>query len=86
VFILRIFWYAHLKCRSRDSSVGIVTAYMLDGRGVGVQVPVGASFFCSPRCLDRFWGPIQLPIQWVVGALSPWVKRLGHEADHSTPN
>jgi hypothetical protein len=29
---------------SRDSSVGIVTGYGLDGRGVGVRVPVGARF------------------------------------------
>jgi hypothetical protein len=25
------------------------------------------------------------PIQWVLGALSPWVKRQGPEADHSPP-
>jgi hypothetical protein len=29
-------------------------------------------------------GPTQPPIQWVL-ALSPGVKRLGHEADHSPP-
>jgi hypothetical protein len=28
-------------------------------------------------------GPIQPPIQWVPGALSPGVKRPGREADHS---
>jgi hypothetical protein len=28
-------------------------------------------------------GPTQLPIQWVPETLSPGVKRLGHEADHS---
>jgi hypothetical protein len=26
------------------------------------------------------------PIQWVQGALSPLVKRLGSEADHSSPS
>jgi hypothetical protein len=31
-------------------------------------------------------GPIQPPIQWVPGALSPWVKRSVREADHSPPS
>jgi len=30
-------------------------------------------------------GPNQPPIQWVPGALSLGVKRLGCEADHSPP-
>jgi hypothetical protein len=30
-------------------------------------------------------GPTQPPIQWVLGALSPWVKRPRREADHSPP-
>jgi hypothetical protein len=29
--------------------------------------------------------PTQPPIQWVEGALSPGVKRPGHEADYSPP-
>jgi hypothetical protein len=31
-------------------------------------------------------GTTQPPIQWVPGALSLGVKRLGHEADHSPPS
>jgi len=31
-------------------------------------------------------GPIQPPIQWVLGALSLGVKRPGREADHSPPS
>jgi hypothetical protein len=31
-------------------------------------------------------GPTHPPIQWVPGALSLGVKRLGHEADHSPPS
>jgi hypothetical protein len=31
-------------------------------------------------------GPTQFPTQWVPGALSLGVKRLGHEADHSPPS
>jgi hypothetical protein len=38
--------------RSRDSAVGIATVYMLDDRGVGVRVLVGASIFSSPRRPD----------------------------------
>jgi hypothetical protein len=30
-------------------------------------------------------GPTQPSIQWGLGALSPWVKRQGREADHSSP-
>jgi hypothetical protein len=30
-------------------------------------------------------GPTQSPIQWVPGALTPKIKRMGHEADHSRP-
>jgi hypothetical protein len=31
-------------------------------------------------------GPIQRPMQWVLGALSPEVKRPGREANHSPPS
>jgi hypothetical protein len=31
-------------------------------------------------------GSTQLPIQWISGALSPSVKQLGREADHSPSN
>jgi hypothetical protein len=31
-------------------------------------------------------GPTQAPTQWVPGALSPTVKRLAREADHSPPS
>jgi hypothetical protein len=31
-------------------------------------------------------GPTQSPIQWIPGALSLGVKRLGREADHSPPS
>jgi hypothetical protein len=47
-------------CTSRDSAIGIATGYGLDGRGVGVRVPVGWRIFFSPRRHDRFWGPTSL--------------------------
>jgi hypothetical protein len=31
-------------------------------------------------------GPTQLPVQWISGALSLGVKRLGRKADHSPPS
>jgi hypothetical protein len=31
-------------------------------------------------------GPTQLPIQWVLGALSPGAEWPGHKADHSLPS
>jgi hypothetical protein len=30
-------------------------------------------------------GPTQPPIQWVPGALSPGIKQLGRDTDHSPP-
>jgi hypothetical protein len=39
--------------------------------------------FSSPPHPNRPWGPHHPAIQWVLGALSPRVKRPGREADHS---
>jgi hypothetical protein len=45
--------------------------------------PVGARIFSM---LSRpALRPTHRPIQWVPGALSPGVERLGREADHSPP-
>jgi hypothetical protein len=71
--------------RRRDSLVGIVAGYELDGRGVGVRVPVGARFFSSPRRSDMFWGPPSLLSNGYWGLLSRGIKRPGHDADHSPP-
>jgi hypothetical protein len=38
---------------SRESVVGIATSYGLDGRGIGVRVPVGSRIFSSPNRPDR---------------------------------
>jgi hypothetical protein len=46
-------WLVPLDAGSRDSVVGIATAYGLDGRGVGVRVPVGSRIFSSPLRPDR---------------------------------
>jgi hypothetical protein len=53
-------WVSLKHYQSRDSAVGIVTGYGLDDQGVGVQVPVGARIFYSPRRSDLLWGPPSL--------------------------
>jgi hypothetical protein len=51
--------------------------------GVGVRVPVGATFLSSP--LRPVLGPAQPPIQRVPAAISPGLKRRVREAHHSYP-
>jgi hypothetical protein len=63
-----------------SSSVGAATGYGLDGLRAGVYVLVGA------RLSRPGLGPTQPPIQWVLMALSPGVKRPGHETDHLPPS
>jgi hypothetical protein len=42
---------------SQGSGVVTATGYSMDGRGIGVRVPVEARFVASSRRPDRFWGP-----------------------------
>jgi hypothetical protein len=57
----------------------------LHDRGVGVRFPLGARIFSSPCLLDRSWRPPTFLSNEYRGALSPGIKRLGREADHSPP-
>jgi hypothetical protein len=59
--------------RSQDSSVGTATGCQLDGRGVGIRVPVGARSFSSPRCPHHFWRPSNL-LSNGYQELFPWGK------------
>jgi hypothetical protein len=68
-----------------DSAVGIATGYVLDGRGVGVLVPVGARFLSSRRRPGWFWGPPSLLPNGYRGLFLRGVKWPGREADHSPP-
>jgi hypothetical protein len=58
-----------------------------DVRGYGLVGPGSISgrtkYFSSPQRSNRL---TQLPIQWVQGAISLWVKPPGHEADYSLPS
>ena len=66
--------YPHLD---RDSSVGIVTRYGLDGSGI--ESRWGRDF---PHPSRPTLGPIQPPVQWVPG-LSLRVMRQGRGHDHT---
>jgi hypothetical protein len=57
----------------------MLTTTGLYNGGVAAVVPIGPSVFISLE-------PTQSPIQSKPGVLSPEVKRLGREADHSPPS
>jgi hypothetical protein len=73
----------HMHYGSRNSVVGIATAYGLDDPGIGVRVPVGSRIFSTSS--RSALGPAQPQIKWVPGNISLEVKRPGHEAAHSPP-
>jgi hypothetical protein len=54
----------------------------LGGRG---SIPGGASFFLYSVASRPALGPAHPPIHWVPWALSPVVKRPGHEYNYSPP-
>jgi hypothetical protein len=70
---------------SRDSVVGIATGYGLGDQGVGVPSAGRVKNFLSSTSSRPALGSIQPPIQWEPEVVSPGVKRLGREADHSPP-
>jgi hypothetical protein len=69
----------------RDSEVGIAIGYGLDNRRVGVPSPGRVKNFLFSKSSRPALRSTQPPIQWVPGALSPGIERLGREADHSPP-
>jgi hypothetical protein len=59
---------------SRDNSVGIATGCGLDGR---VSIPDGGKIFLFSTASRPALRPTQPPMQWVLRALPPGVKRQG---------
>jgi hypothetical protein len=67
---------------SRNSAIAVATG-RTRGRSSSPGRVKNVLFSKSSRPV---LGPTQPPIQWVLGVLSPGVKRPGREADHSPPN
>jgi hypothetical protein len=80
------FVLSQVLSKSRDSSVGIALGYGLHDRGVlGFHFRRGLGIFLFTTVSRTAQGPTRPPIQWILEALSPGVKRPGREADHSPP-
>jgi hypothetical protein len=71
---------------SRDSAVSIATTYEVDNKKGRNSSPSRVKNFLFSTSSRPDLAFIQLPSQWVSGALSPAVKRPGREADHSPPS
>jgi hypothetical protein len=63
-------------------SAGMATGYVLDSQG---SIPDESKIFLFSTASRLALGSNQPPIQWVPGTISPGVKWLGREADHSPP-
>jgi hypothetical protein len=68
---------------SHDYIVGIMTGYMLDD--LRLESWQRQEIFLFSKTSGHAQGPIQPPIQWMQGILSPGLKQSGHEADHLPP-
>jgi hypothetical protein len=74
-----------VSCESHGSAVGIATGCGLDDQGVRIRIPAGTRIFSSPCRPDRLWDLPSLPCDEYRGFSHLGVKRLGREADHSSP-
>jgi hypothetical protein len=77
-FVLKMFVVNQL-------AVGIATGYGLNGRGVGVRIPVREKYVSFSTSSRPVLGLTQPPVQWIPVAFPTEVKWPGHEADHLPP-
>jgi hypothetical protein len=77
--VLLLFW--HIKLHS---SVGMARSYWLDGRGIGVWVPVGSGIVIL-HVVQTGSGVHPTSYPMGTGGSFPEVKRPAREADHSPP-
>jgi hypothetical protein len=73
-----------LRAMTAQSVWRLATSWTIGVLGFDSRRGLGIFFFTTVS--RTALGPAQPPIQWVPGALSLEVKRLGREADHSPPN
>jgi hypothetical protein len=81
--LIRIKKRPSLLLGGRDSSVGTVTGYGLDGRG---WIPARGKIFLFSTASELSLWPTQPRIKRVTRAVSPEIKRQWRVADHSTPS
>jgi hypothetical protein len=83
---MQSFYYVKVRgtYKSRDGAVGIATDCEMDDQEVGVSVPVWARIF-TLHVIQTGSGAHPASYRMGTGALSPGVKRLVREADHSSP-
>lgn len=67
--------YSFKHVGAETAQVGITTGYALDGR---VSIPGRGNIFPLTASIPAL-GPTQRPIQWVLDALTPELKRQGRE-------
>jgi hypothetical protein len=65
------------------SSVGITLDYGLDDRGSRVRFLAGAGNFSLHHCVQNGSGAHPASYPMSTRGSFPWIKRPGHEADHS---
>jgi hypothetical protein len=83
--IALLFLYWPSNYRSRDIVVGKATGYELDDRGGRSSSSGGVKNFIFSTASRLAMRPTLPPIQYLLAALSPTLKRPVREADHSPP-
>jgi hypothetical protein len=74
-----------ISCFLNDMILFFMIFYKLHCKNMFFSLPNLSELPISNFALFEIKNIRQPPIQWVPGALSLWVKRLGREADHSPP-